>query len=131
MKFWRKLLSFWWWLKNSVFLSLPFWIIFFASFLLELITIYVVPRMGQNFDDYPGFHQKAGGYKIMSHTVLVLVGTIQSFFFSSILLSAQQKSSIDDKGKHINMTYRVLYYARVAAALCAAPRLPRVPQRRG
>ena len=34
---------------------------------------------------------------------LVLVDTIQSFFFSSILLSAQQKSSIDDKGKHINM----------------------------
>ena len=23
--------------------------------------IYVIPRMGQNFDDYPDFQQKAGG----------------------------------------------------------------------
>ena len=50
---------------------------FFASFLLKLVTIYGVPRIFRNFDDYPDFQQKAraGGYKIMSNTV---------FFFNFI-----------------------------------------------
>ena len=34
---------------------------FFASFLFKSVTIYVIPRIGQNFDDYPDFQQKAGG----------------------------------------------------------------------
>ena len=51
MKFWRKLLSVWWWLKNSV---------FFAAFPLKLVNIYRIARMGQNFDDYPGFQQIPG-----------------------------------------------------------------------
>ena len=52
MTFWRKLLSFWWWLKNSVFLSRPFWkfcckFFFFASFLWKSVNIYRIARMGQ------------------------------------------------------------------------------------
>ena len=42
MKFWRKLLSFWWWLKNSVFLSRPFWSFFsyfFFFFCFKFIQI--------------------------------------------------------------------------------------------
>ena len=34
---------------------------FFASSLFKLVTIYVIPRMGRNFDDYPDFQQKARG----------------------------------------------------------------------
>ena len=33
----------------------------FASFLFKSVTIYVIPRMGRNFDDYPDFQQKARG----------------------------------------------------------------------
>ena len=33
----------------------------FASFLFILITNQWVPRMGQNFDNYPDFQQKARG----------------------------------------------------------------------
>ena len=66
VKFWQKLLSFWWWLKNSVFLSRPFWNFFLKFFyfvlnLYKLVTIYGVPRIFQNFDDYPDFQQKARG----------------------------------------------------------------------
>ena len=32
--------------------------IFFASFLFKLVTIYGVPRIFRNFDDYPDFQQK-------------------------------------------------------------------------
>ena len=41
----------------------------------------------------------------------------------------RQRRAVDTGGY---MRYRVLYYARVAAeALCAAPRLPRLPKRQG
>ena len=33
--------------------------IFFASSLLKSVTIYLIARMGRNFDDYPDFQQKA------------------------------------------------------------------------
>ena len=33
----------------------------FASSLFKLVTIYGVPRMGRNFDDYAYFQQKARG----------------------------------------------------------------------
>ena len=33
----------------------------FASFLFKLVTIYGVPRIFRNFDDYPDFQQKARG----------------------------------------------------------------------
>ena len=62
-------------LKISVFFSRSFWFFFqkkthfFASFLYKSVTIYGVSKMGQNFDDYPDFQQKAGGYKIMRHAV--------------------------------------------------------------
>ena len=29
-----------------------------ASFLLKLVIVYGIPRMGRNFDDYPGFQQE-------------------------------------------------------------------------
>ena len=32
---------------------------FFVSFLFKLVIIYVIPRMGRNFDDYLDFQQKA------------------------------------------------------------------------
>ena len=53
MKFWWKLLSVWWWLKNSVFLSRPFWNFFRFFFCI----VYGIPRMGQNFDDCPDFQK--------------------------------------------------------------------------
>jgi hypothetical protein len=34
---------------------------FFASFVFKSVTIYGIPRMGQNFVDYPDFQQKARG----------------------------------------------------------------------
>ena len=34
---------------------------FFASFLFKSVTIYVILRMGGNFDDYSDFQQKARG----------------------------------------------------------------------
>ena len=46
--------------------------IFFASSLFKSVTIYGVPRVGRNFDDYPDFQQKAR-YKILRH-ILVLSG---------------------------------------------------------
>ena len=67
-------------LKNIVFLVghfeffFPKKKFFFASFLLKLVTIYGVPRIFQNFDDYPDFQQKARGYKIMSNTVRSILG---------------------------------------------------------
>jgi hypothetical protein len=71
MKFWRKLLSFWWWLKNSVFLSQPFCkkntkkYFLFASNLLKLVIGYGTPRMGQNFHDCADFQKKTrGGIKL-------------------------------------------------------------------
>ena len=36
---------------------------FFASFLFKSVTIYGIPRMRQNFDDYPDFQQKAKSIK--------------------------------------------------------------------
>ena len=42
----------------KLFLSKRF---FFASFLFKSVTIYVIPRMGRKFDDYPDFQQKARG----------------------------------------------------------------------
>ena len=51
-------------LKNSVFLSRPFWIFFskkkkkFTSSPWKLVKVSWVSRMGRNFDDYPGFQQK-------------------------------------------------------------------------
>ena len=45
-------------LKISVFLSWPFWI-FFAPFPLKSVNIYIVARMGRNFDDCPGLQQKS------------------------------------------------------------------------
>ena len=35
--------------------------IYFASFLFKSVTIYGIPWIGQNFEDYPGFKQKARG----------------------------------------------------------------------
>ena len=35
--------------------------IFLASFLFKSVTIYGIPWIGQNFEDYPGFKQKARG----------------------------------------------------------------------
>jgi len=34
---------------------------FFTSFLFKLVTIYGVPRIFQNFDDYPDFQKKSRG----------------------------------------------------------------------
>ena len=34
-------------------------LIFFASSLFKSVTIYVIPRMERNLDDYPDFQQKA------------------------------------------------------------------------
>ena len=34
---------------------------FFVSFLSKLVTIYSIPRIFRNFDDYPDFQQKARG----------------------------------------------------------------------
>ena len=33
----------------------------FAAFLFKLVTIYGVPRIFQNFDDYPDFQEKSRG----------------------------------------------------------------------
>jgi hypothetical protein len=33
----------------------------FASSKRKSVNIYRIARMGRNFDDYPGFQQKAGG----------------------------------------------------------------------
>ena len=41
VKFWWKLLSFWWWLKNSVFLSRPFWIFFFHIFRIFFLNTFI------------------------------------------------------------------------------------------
>ena len=38
---------------------------FFASSLFKSVTIYVIPRMGRNFDDYLDFKQKARGMKTL------------------------------------------------------------------
>ena len=36
-------------------------LIFFALSLFKSVTIYVIPRMGRNFGDYPDFQQKCRG----------------------------------------------------------------------
>ena len=53
-------------LKNSVFLSQPFWIFFFqrkknffASFPWKSVKVSWAARMGRNFDDYPSLQQKS------------------------------------------------------------------------
>jgi hypothetical protein len=46
-RFWRKLLSFWWWLKNSVFLRFFSKKFFFASNLFKLVIVYGIPWMGR------------------------------------------------------------------------------------
>ena len=48
---------------------------FFASFLFKLVTIYGVPRIFWNFDDYLDFQKNQGGYRLMKHTV----GTLKMF----------------------------------------------------
>ena len=42
----------------------------FASFLFKLVTVHGVPRIFQNFVDYPDLQKNVWGYKIMKHTVL-------------------------------------------------------------
>ena len=78
LKFWRKLLYFWWWLKNSVFLSRPFWKIFVEkyffllhSYFLNQSQIIGVAWMGLNYYDYNDFqkNQGGGGYILMKHTL--------------------------------------------------------------
>ena len=54
-----------WWSWKSQF----FCVGHFEFFCFKSVIIYVIPRMGQNFDDYPDFQQKARGYKIMRNTV--------------------------------------------------------------
>ena len=49
--------------KTQFFLSWPFWIFIFekkkfASSQFKLVIVYGIPRMEQNFDDYPGFQLK-------------------------------------------------------------------------
>ena len=44
-------------LKNSVFLSRPFWIFFFASSPWKSVTNFVIKWMGLNFDVFFGFQQ--------------------------------------------------------------------------
>ena len=65
LKFWQQLLSFWWWLKNSVFLSWPFWkkisrIFFFAANLFKLVKVYGIKRMGRNFENYSDYQKNHG-----------------------------------------------------------------------
>ena len=69
VKFWQKLLSFWWRLKNSVFL---------LHFYLNQSQINGVAWIGLNFYDYHDFQKNQGGYRIMKHTVFY-------FLCSSIL----------------------------------------------
>ena len=44
-------------LKNDLFLSRPFWF-FFASFSWKQVKVYLLARMGQNFDVYSSFQPK-------------------------------------------------------------------------
>ena len=44
-KFWELVI-----LKNALFLSLPFWIFFFAFFQRNLVIVYWLARMAQNFN---------------------------------------------------------------------------------
>ena len=58
-----------------------------------VVTIYGVPRMGRNFDDYPDFQQKAGEYKIIRHTVLFMFFVIGQIIWISYLWPEFLKSS--------------------------------------
>ena len=54
-------------------------IIFFASFLFKLVTIYGIPRIFWNFDNYPDFQQKGRGLQnYEKHCTYILI--IGSFF---------------------------------------------------
>ena len=72
VKFSRKNIENWGYLKNSVFLGRPFWKFFckkkIASFLSKSVTNQRVPWMGLNFYYHHDF-QKKGGHRIMKHTV--------------------------------------------------------------
>ena len=54
MKFCRKNFENWRFFESAILIF--FSRFFFYSSLFKSVTIYEVPRMGRNFDDYPGFH---------------------------------------------------------------------------
>ena len=63
MKFSQKSFENWWSWKTQFFLSWPFWTFFykknfFASSPCKSVKGSWISRMGQNFDDYPGFQPK-------------------------------------------------------------------------
>ena len=77
VKFWRKLLSFWWWLKNSVFLSRPFWKFFCQKKIFFLLHSYLNQsqfKWSQGWDEILMItlisSKKIGVYKIMRNTVI-------------------------------------------------------------
>ena len=49
------------WIWKTLFFWVGHFGFFFASFLFKLVTIYGIPRIFQNFDDYPYFQQKSRG----------------------------------------------------------------------
>ena len=69
-------------LKNSLFLSWPFWIFFFSisfsSCPWKLVKATWLSRMGQNFDDYPGFQPKIT--QPISASILYHVSIFLNFF---------------------------------------------------
>ena len=40
---------------------------------MKLVEIYRIARMGQNFDDYPGFQQTPGMPILLQHSVYTVV----------------------------------------------------------
>ena len=90
MKFWRQLLSFWWWLKKSVFLSRPFWFIFlFFFWFFFLLQSYLNKSQ---INGYQGWDEilmitlisskNIGVYKIMRNTVF----NVRRFVYNSSYL---------------------------------------------
>ena len=109
MKFWQKLLSVWWWFKNSVFLSRPFWKNFckkknfvFASFPWKLVDIYRIARMGQIFDDYPDFQKIPGMPILLQHSVSI-------YFWNQTLLDLRNKNGI----LKAEIIKKLLYYINI------------------
>ena len=76
-------------LENEFFFSRQFWFFFFshfffASFQWKSVNIYRLARLGQNFDDYPGFQQIPGIPILLQQSVGKYVCNMYVYIFLSV-----------------------------------------------